>query len=569
MLSFFILLFLIIVSATVFIVLYNNSKKAGREAVSEISDLETTPVPTLTVTPAITPTGTPDSAAASEVITELYPAYQTADGETKYGYINKSGEFVIAPVFTYASGFHDGAAVAVLGEQYCVINEGGSVIYLGDGRIEDFSNGAAVFASGNDPVSYGYIDTKGKIIIDARFTMATNFGEDGTAYVCTGSGEYALIDKAGKVLESYTLDTKYDNPRSLQDGYLVYSNSKDTKYGVINIKGEEILEQKYSEIRYLGNGLFAVKEPGLTSYEDKMMAKEAIFDQKGEQLTDFSFYDFSPYYDGYCSATDDTTTFFVGLDGKEVDNLPIFEGRGILKLFGDVVSAFIDGKQLYSSTDKFIIWQPDNTHSLSDNITVRELIFKPNRYILVRYPELDGLYDESIQEQINRQLESLFTDSRKDPSIASMLSVDDSFSAKLMNNLLIVEKDGYDYPIGAAHGMPVMNFYYFDIRTGVMYQLKDLFKAESDYITKLNELIVHEINARIAAGDSMLFSEDFPGISDNQYFKLEEDAISIYFYPYDIAAYAAGFQEFLIPFADIADYIDTGGMFWNSFRPVN
>jgi hypothetical protein len=40
----------------------------------------------------------------------------------------------------------------------------------------------------------------------------------------------------------------------------------------------------------------------------------------------------------------------------------------------------------------------------------------------------------------------------------------------------------------------------------------------------------------------------------------------IYFYPYEIAAYAAGFPEFEIPFEDLTDYIDTEGAFWKSFH---
>jgi hypothetical protein len=64
----------------------------------------------------------------------------------------------------------------------------------------------------------------------------------------------------------------------------------------------------------------------------------------------------------------------------------------------------------------------------------------------------------------------------------------------------------------------------------------------------------------------MYFPENFHGIAIDQYFKLEKDAISIYFYPYDIAAYAAGFPEFLIPFDDISEYINKTGAFWNAFN---
>jgi hypothetical protein len=85
-------------------------------------------------------------------------------------------------------------------------------------------------------------------------------------------------------------------------------------------------------------------------------------------------------------------------------------------------------------------------------------------------------------------------------------------------------------------------------------------------MTKINELITADIKFQTESEDSMFFPESFLGIKENQYFILEEDALTIYFYPYDIAAYAAGFPEFLIPFDDISEYLDKDGVFWSSFH---
>jgi hypothetical protein len=189
MISFFILLFLIIVSITLFIILYSGSKKVDQETSLETSDLSPTPATTLSVTPAVSPTAAPVPTVVPADVTELYPAYQTADKENTYGYIDKTGKFVIDPSFQSASDFHDGVAVVKLNDKYCVIDEKGSVIYINDNPIEDFSNGAAVISSGNDKLSYGYIDTMGKVIIEPQYVMAASFGNDNTAYVSTGKGK--------------------------------------------------------------------------------------------------------------------------------------------------------------------------------------------------------------------------------------------------------------------------------------------------------------------------------------------------------------------------------------------
>ena len=561
--SFFSLLLLIIVAIIAFVILLNGSNKASQDVDAQDSASQVTQSPTLALSPTTAPVPTVKESSAG-----LFPASQTINGETKYGYINKSGEYVIEPAFEMASAYYEGAAIANLNNKYCVIDEGGNVLFTNDNPIHDYSNGAAVYQTvdANYNSSYGYIDAKGNILIKAQYVLASNFDTNNTAYVSHGKGNYSKIDKSGKILESYNLGSKYGYAWSLEDGYLVYTKSDSYTYGVVNLQGETIFEPIYSEITYLGNDLFAMKEPGLESYEVNSLAKQAIFNVKGEQLTDYIYYDLTPFYQGFASATNDASTFFVGMDGQIVADLPKFEGTGTLRLFGDVISVAVDDDQQYYTKEKTLIWQADHTIALTNNLLIKQLKFKPIRGVLVYYPQLEGLTNTTIQKQINDELKRIFTDSRKDLTKEDMLSVDDSFSVKLMHNLLIVERSGYDYPYGAAHGMPLRNYFYIDIASGAFYELKDLMTEGSDYTIKINQLITNEITAASETEGSMYFPESFTGIAENQSFRLEEDAIVIYFHPYDIAAYAAGFPEFIIPFDDISEYINYAGAFWKSFH---
>ena len=525
---------------------------------------------TTTISPSLSPqiTISPTPGDTSEAVEQLYPAPKLINGETKYGYIDATGKFVLEPAFDTASDFNDGAAIVTMDTKYCVIDKGGNVLFVNDGIINDYRNGYAVFAKidANGNSSYGYLDPKGNVVIEPGFTQASNFTKDGKAYVSKGNGLYEQIDKTGTVLESYDLGSKYNYAISIEDGYLVYPDTDTNTVGVITMKGEDIFRPKYSDIVYLGNDLFGMKKPGLESYEQSMVAEQAIFNVKGEQLSDYVYYDLGTYYNGYGTATNDQSTFFVGTDGKIVSNLPKFEGRGTVRLLGDIISALIDGDLSYYNLDKETIWKEDTTLQLSDQIKVTQTIFKPTHDVLVKYPQVDGLADSSVQDQINKELKSIFVDTRKTIKKADMLSVSDDYSAKLMKNLLIIERTGYDYYYGAAHGMPIRDYYNFDINTGAMYKLKDLFIEGSDYKTKINEMISNEINADIKSGESMFFEGSFTSITDDQYFYLQDDAVVIYFYPYDISAYAGGFPEFVIPFEDVSQYINTSGDFWKAFH---
>jgi hypothetical protein len=545
---------IVIVAGFCIYLVVNHDKLTSNE---ETPSVTVTPAPTVTPQPSVTPV--PDDYESDP---GLYPAGQLIDGTMTYGYINSEGVFKIDPSFDSAGDFHDGIACVHMDGQYLAIDTTGTILYYSNNPIADFHNGAAVVSrnSGEDTI-YGYINTEGTEIIKPLYKFAGDFGADHTAYVYNGNGKYAQIDQNGRSLNTYELDSKY-SPTFLGDGYIVYRTSKEL-YGVLNLQGEEIFPAKYVDILYMGSDLFALKKQNGDYYGMIQEIPYALFTAKGEQLTDYTLFDLTGFYNGYASVTDSTSTYFIGKDGKEATSLPKYEGRGTVKLFGDVVKAQIDHDLIYSKADNTTIWQSDSTQTLKDGVTVKGVKFKSNRYVLVYYPQIEGLADATVQQQINTKLKDIFTAQRTKIKESDRYSVDDSFKATILKNLLIIQRDGYDYGFGAAHGNPIMDFYYIDTTTGTFYQLKDLFLEGSNYMTVINDIIT----ADIAASEKGMYSDGgFTGITEDQYFILTQDTLTIYFYPYAIAPYAAGFPQFKIPLANLYDYINFQGAFWGSFN---
>lgn len=570
--SFFILLFITIVAISTLIILIGRDKKAQEKAAEEALQQLLTPPP---VTIAPTPTLAPTPTEAPTVITELYPAYRLEDDEMKFGYIDITGNYIISPAFDTATAFHDGVAVVTLDGKNLVIDTEGKIIYSNSTTLSEFCNGTAIFSdSSTDSILYGFIDTSGQAIIEPKYKYVENFRSDNTAYVITSDDTYALIDKTGNILESYVKTKDIGANEIFQDGYLIYTetikgknNQSYNGYGVKNIRGEVLIKPEYSNIRYLGEGCFAATKPGL-EYHETFYSKEALINYTGAQLTEYSFYDLSYIYNGVISATDETSTFFIDIEGNRMTNQPEFEGIGTLKSYGDVIEAYVDGQRFYCTNNKIIFWQEDQTYDLSESLTVSTRKYRPNRFALVNYPYIEGIENPEIKDAINVALESIFTDPRKEIAVEPITEIRDVYSAKLLGNLLIVERSGYDYTFGAAHGNPFDFYYYIDIRTGVFYKFKDLFIEGKDYAIKINDMISSEVKKDLTSEQPRFFDGDagFKGISEEPLFILDKDAVTIYFTPYEIAPYASGFPEFLIPFADIASFINKNGDFWNSFN---
>lgn len=116
-----------------------------------------------------------------------------------------------------------------------------------------------------------------------------------------------------------------------------------------------------------------------------------------------------------------------------------------------------------------------------------------------------------------------------------------------------------DYYIftGGAHGMPYRTGYTFDLQTGEELFLDDIISNSEEELKE----IVTEYFTDYMAGMPGGFWEDAPEyVAENTDFEslfyLTEEGIVFYFGPYELACYAAGFQQVTIPYSEFEMKID-------------
>lgn len=521
------------------------------------------------------------------------------------GLIDDKGEYAIQPIYGSISPFVEERAVFVLGNLMGVMDETGQVVTKKTYNfVSDYSEGRALVGiSPKDDGNYiyGYIDKAGNEVIPPSFTQGGSF-KNKAAIVSNKEGKFQLIDLDGNVINTY--DYPYVNQYG--DGLLVFAEGSfgpfgyidvsgkivippkyimtdgfegnvamvaigeayKPNYGVINKEGEYIYKPIYANILYLEEGRLALGKQ-LGDQDIPFSYIYAIGTTSGEILTDFKYLAVGKYDNGIAFASNEEDTFFIDLNGELNNSLPIVRGSGTLTIKENMVFANIDYSPFYLKKDGNIIYKPNRSISLSNKYSVVRGKYKPNINYLVYYPVLMGVGNIFTERSINMRLwlmavynpslapkdkNSIFTINTE--SILDYSFYNDFSIIYYKNNKLVLDMVGYYYPFGAAHGMPNRKTPVINLSTGQFYKLSDVFLKESNWKEEINKLINNIIDTDPEYEG--LFPGAFKGIKDNQDFYLDDENLYIYFPPYEIGPYAAGFVTFKIPWKDIETIVSKG-----------
>ena len=195
----------------------------------------------------------------------------------------------------------------------------------------------------------------------------------------------------------------------------------------------------------------------------------------------------------------------------------------------------------------------------------------------LQIPQISGLADAKIQNSINLVLKKAAEGAKDEgeknaadlkQSIADGYSgsgrCETDFNYQVQynrNGLLSVVLTDYQYA-GGAHGSTVQSSYTFDLATGKELALTDLMNSSGGYTAYINKQIRSEIDRRVAAGNLYEFDPGkFTDIGANPDYYLSDSGVVLYFQQYEYFPYAAGIQEFTIPYDDLKTMLKPGYAF--------
>lgn len=235
------------------------------------------------------------------------------DDNGLWGYIDTTGQWVIEPRFAEsdrdypgvpAGNFSDGLAWFQLVEmdERNMLNADDEFVRDADGKP---------IKERYPRRSIGYINRRGKVVIEPRYEMAHDFGEGLAAVRIKSHDSWGFIDKDGKRV----ISPRFHEVGTFSEGLCPVAINGT--WGYIDPKGDEVIERRFDEAGLFSEGLAAAR----------LGSKWGYIDNKGEWVIPPTYDDMEdyghpgdprPFENGLARVTFEKQTIYINKQGVQV-----------------------------------------------------------------------------------------------------------------------------------------------------------------------------------------------------------------------------------------------------------
>lgn len=282
-----------------------------------------------------------------------------AEQDDQWGFINASGEWAIEPQFEKVKYFNSGIAMANKDGEWQYITKSGTVLEVPNAdKYFDFEYGVALFRQ-NDKV--GLLGTDGKLVVEPTYESIKKF-RNGHAKVQKGenwgminskgevvipaeyqeigntfspAGVYAKKGAAFGIVHNGTFNPIEGADRVWNfhgDANLTYAR-KEKKVGFVNSKGEWVIAPSFDKARSFANGMAPVANGKLWGYVN----------EKGETVVDFKYKDAEVFADNGLAPVKEKRWGFIDKTGNLVIPMEYDITAGLAFLRGAEQKGFRNG----------------------------------------------------------------------------------------------------------------------------------------------------------------------------------------------------------------------------------
>lgn len=196
--------------------------------------------------------------------------------------------------------------------------------------------------------------------------------------------------------------------------------------------------------------------------------------------------------------------------------------------------------------DELAFEMPDGVYF--DTKTAKE---KTKKYdISVSYPQFIGGNYAALNLALKNAGSKNLVEFKKYDAMPEMQNYLDSGGyLEFANNNLAVFRFSEETFTGGAHPSHYTKTFNYDLKNNKILKLADLFKPNSKYLQKLSKLSKEKLE------DNLDFEDGIKPLAKNfSNFLITPKGLIIYFNEYQVASYAAGPQEILIPYSELKGF---------------
>lgn len=171
-----------------------------------------------------------------------------------YGLQDANGKELIPPLYKNIEFFNDEYLIAnKIFNYYGLINlKNEEILPFKYKSIDKINNGFATFRHEG---YVGLLDAQAKIVLPADKYTILNHYSDGFCTFKHGVSFYGIVDKYGKEIINAN---KYNYIKDVYNGFATVSIN--SKYGVIDLKDNIVINLEFDDVKYLDNGLYVTQK---------------------------------------------------------------------------------------------------------------------------------------------------------------------------------------------------------------------------------------------------------------------------------------------------------------------
>lgn len=382
------------------------------------------------------------------------------------------------------------------------------------------------------------------------------------------NGKY-YVTRGGKSLS----EEGFDYVRPIDDFIIVGVKDEQIEkftgqpygYGLIDEKGNIIIDSLYYDIKHLSDEYFSVAQAydywGLDykNYSEHVY-KKAIF-SRTKAVSGFDYYILEHVKESIFYVYDGENYYFIDVSTGEEMLIKDIEGPLEFRTVGDLIVAEFngyEGRVIYYIKDWVVKKRSAHITHLNGGLLLHK--FKAAGISPVFYPVValeNGEAETKINNDLSKKFETYMPSEGEGEVYSDISSI--GFTALEYNNILQISQTSYWYAIGAAHGNYGEVTFLYDLKTGDSIFMEDLFKEDVDYhkVLALSMAEQSKIDNRLYVDVNTMTEEEIVEYfkRETYNFKLKEEGLEIYYNPYDIGPYAVGIVDFVIPYESLTEVL--------------